>query len=409
MPSETHEDSYLAVSLFYPPAGETRAVMVSRLLAALPQTWLIAHGASPSFRQDPSTASGTQAGPREFLTIPAPGPAPLAARLARLGLPLVQQSPDRFGAWIGPVVKAVTAWLVARPQPPRAILGVGQPWSSLLAAAKLSRITGLPLLAYFSDPWSDSLDLNRRPDPLSRARHRRWEAQVVVQADKVMFPSQDLAELVMAKYPSAQRAKARVVPHCYDPTRYPAFTPDPEGVKHLRFLGSFYQKLTPLPLLRGLARALELDPAALARVRLQFIGPDSAYFQDAPEVRALPSGLVSFLPPVPYQQSLELMAASHALLVIDPEIAYCPLLLSKLADYLGANRPLCGVCTPGHTQRLLAELGAWSAPYQEPQAIAEMLLQVAAAPSQPVRMDPKVRAAYSVQAVAARFQAVLDE
>ncbi|MCF8040468.1 MAG: hypothetical protein K9L19_00520 [Desulfarculaceae bacterium] len=409
MPSKAHRHSYLAVSLFYPPSAETRAVMVSRLLAALPQEWLIAHGASLYFRQDPSTAPGPQAGPREFFPLPAPGHAPLAARLAKRGVPLVQQRPDRYRAWIQPASRAITAWLVSRPRPPRAILGIGQPWSSLMTAAQVSRNTGLPLLAYFSDPWYDSLGLNRLPDPLSRALHRRWEAQVVGQAAKVMFPCQDLADLVMAKYPQEQRDKVRIIPHSFDPARYPVFAPDAQGIKYVRFLGSFYQKLTPLPFLRGLARAQEMDPAAFEKTRYQFIGPDAAYFQGAPELGALPQGLVSFLPPVSYQDSLDLMAASHALLAIDPEIPSCPLLLSKLVDYLGANRPLCGVCTQGHTKRLLAELGGWSADYQDPGAIAEMILQVAQAPSEPARLDQAVRGSYAVQEVARRFQAILDE
>ena len=409
MPLEAHKDGYLAVSLLYPPTAETRAVMVGRLLAAMPQPWFIAHGALPHLQQDPSTAPSVQAGPRAFLQIPAPGPAPVAARLAKKGIPFLQQSPDRYRGWIKPAVRAITAWLSSRPQPPKAILGVGQPWSSLLTAAKVSQATGIALLAYFSDPWCDSLGLNRSLDPLSRALHRRREAEVVEQAVKLLFPCQDLADLVMKKYPQQMRRKVRIIPHCYDPTRYPAFAPDAQGIKYVRFLGSFYQKLTPLPFLRGLARALAMSPQAFEQVRFEFIGPDSQYFQSAPEVDALPRGLVSFLPPVAYQQSLELMAASHALLLIDPEIPHSPLLLSKLADYMGADRPLCGVCTQGLTQRLLAELGGWSAPYQEPQAIAEMLIKVAAAPSEPAGLNQSVRAAYAVRAVAQRFQAVLDE
>lgn len=409
MPPEANMPSYLAMSLFYPPTAETRAVMVGRLLSGLPQEWLIAHGASPHFRQDPSTAPGGQAGPREYLPIPAPGPAPLAGRLAKRGAPFLQQSPDRYRAWIAPAAKAVAAWLASRPRPPRAILGVGQPWSCLLAACRVSRASGLPLLAYFSDPWYDSLGLNRRSDALSRGLQRRLEAQVVRQAGKLIFTCPDLADLVMAKYPPEQRDKVRIIPHSFDPGRYPAFAPDAQGLKYIRFLGSFYQKLTPLPLLRGLARALEIAPQAFNQVRFQFIGPDTAYFQEAAEARSLPPGLVSFLPPVDYQQSLELMAASHALLVIDPEISYCPLLLSKLVDYLGARRPLCGVVAPGHTQRLIQELGGWNALYTDREAIARMLLEVAAGPSQPVRLNEALRSTYAAPAVAARFQAILDE
>ena len=401
--------TYLAVSLLYPPAAEIRGVQVDRLLSRSPHRWLIAHGASPALPQDPTTATPAHRGTRQRLAVPVPPPSLLVRGLGKVGLPVVSQLPDRYRAWIRLAVRAVSDWLKQAPEAPQAVLGICQPWSSLVAASHISRRAGLPLLAYFSDPWADHLALNQDLSPLGRRVNTRLEARVVHQAVKLLFPSRNLADFVMAKYPQALRDKARVLPHCFDPERYGPFTPSPDGVKYIRFLGSFYEKRSPQPFLRGLAQALEIAPDAFTRVRFQCIGPDTEYFRPALEAFRFPPGLVEYLPRVSYQRSLELMAASHALLIMDPEIDYSPYLSAKLIDYIGSGRPICAIHTKGQTERLVSDLGGWTAHYQDPKDIARMLLQAAAAPSAPVQLNEAVRSCYAVQEVARRFQAILDE
>ncbi len=422
--------TYLAVSLLYPPFAEIRGVQVDRLLSHSPQRWLIAHGTTPVLTQDPTTASPRQRGPRERLAIPVPPDLLLAKGLRKLGrtvlahLPGLRQGslgpalqsmssenrmPDRYRAWIGPAQRAVGAWLKKAPHPPQAVLGIGQPWSSLVAASRISRQAGLPLLAFFSDPWADHVALNYDLSPKARRLSAEMEAQVVEQAVKLLFPSQNLADFVMAKYPPAWHDKVRILPHCFDPERYGPFTPSPDGIKYIRFLGSFYKRRSPQPFLRGLARALELEPGAFSQVRFQCIGPDTDFFQPALDAFGFPPGLVEYLPRVSYQRSLELMAASHALLIMDPEIDYSPFLSAKLIDYLGSGRPICAIHSQGQTEGLVRELGGWTAPFQDPEAVARMLLAAAASPSLPVRSNETLRAYFSVEAAVARLQATLDE
>ena len=80
---------------------------------------------------------------------------------------------------------------------------------------RVRRATGLPWVAHFSDPWTDSPYLRG-----ARWQQRLWkrlEADVVQDADALVFVNAQTAERVMRKYPDAWRRKAHVVPHGFDP------------------------------------------------------------------------------------------------------------------------------------------------------------------------------------------------
>ena len=61
---------------------------------------------------------------------------------------------------------------------------------------------------------------------------------------------------------------------------------------------------------------------------------------------------------VPYLESLSVMRSADVLLVIDAPLEVSPFFPSKLADYMGANRPILGI-TPaqGATADILRRLG----------------------------------------------------
>ena len=95
------------------------------------------------------------------------------------------------------------------------LITFGQPMSDHLAGLKIKQRLGVPWIAHFSDPWSDSPYLSQIP--LVRFRMRRMERKVVEAADRLLFTSKETVDLVMRKYPSAWSAKAAVLPHAFDP------------------------------------------------------------------------------------------------------------------------------------------------------------------------------------------------
>ena len=72
----------------------------------------------------------------------------------------------------------------------------------------------------------------------------------------------------------------------------------------------------------------------------------------------LPDGLWQPYAPVDYRASLRLMPQADALLLIDAALSESPFFPSKLADYLGAGRPILGLTPDGTAADLLRAYGA---------------------------------------------------
>src|SRR5262249_36888574 len=133
------------------------------------------------------------------------------------------------------------------------LVSFGQPWSDHLIARRVRRASGLPWVAHFSDPWTDSPYLK---GPRWQQRiWRRLEAAVVRDADALVFVTRQTADRVMKKYPESWRRKAHVVPHGFDPAEPAEHIAAPaDGRLHIVHTGRFYDGVrTPIPMLRALA------------------------------------------------------------------------------------------------------------------------------------------------------------
>ncbi|HET9830618.1 MAG TPA: glycosyltransferase, partial [Vicinamibacterales bacterium] len=124
-------------------------------------------------------------------------------------MPWLRDRPDAKWVWVGRAAAAAEA-ASARTQFD-GLVTFAQPWSDHLVGLRVHRATKLPWVAHFSDPWVDGP--YRKSSPRRRAASQRMEAQVIDEATAVVFVSEETADLVMAKYPEAWRAKAAVVPH----------------------------------------------------------------------------------------------------------------------------------------------------------------------------------------------------
>jgi hypothetical protein len=116
--------------------------------------------------------------------------------------------------------------------------------------------------------------------------------------------------------------------------------------------------------------------------------------------------------PVDYATSLELMASSDLLLVVDAPAERSPFLPSKLVEYVGSGRPIAAFSAPGPSADLVRRLGGWVAdPASDGAgagALAHALACVRSDRSRPWG-DVGVRAEYAAERVAAAFEAVLAE
>jgi glycosyltransferase involved in cell wall biosynthesis len=271
--------------------------------------------------------------------------------------------PERHCAWYFPALRAARRLLETQR------FDVMHSWAnyhvSNIVALKLHRAYPLPWVAHFSDPWIDSPYFRSRSTPLQRLTCARLERAIVEEAGALVFVTDETARLVMRKYPEALQAKARVVPHGYDPSvlaGLPAETRSANGGGPLRLVhvGAFYPGLRePITLLRALASVHREQPLD-GRLRLRLVGPYTEHYRELTKQLALEQ-IVELEPAVGRQASMLEARRADVLLVIDappPDGGESVFLPSKLVDYLMLRKPMLGV-TParGATARVLGELG----------------------------------------------------
>jgi glycosyltransferase involved in cell wall biosynthesis len=287
-----------------------------------------------------------------------------------------------------------------------------QPWSDHLVGLRVRRTSGLPWVAHFSDPWADSLYGTAR----QRAIWRRMEEPVVREASKVVFVSQETADLVMRKYPDAWRSKAAVVPHGYDTIAPGVRAPEPAEGRPLRlvYTGRFYRGVrTPLPLFHALRKWIARNGQSGA-LHVTFVGPHTEEFRRDAAALGLDS-MVSFKGRMAPTEAARAAASADALLVIDaPSDGPGVFLPSKLIDYLPLRKPIAGITpSPGASASLLRRLGCRVAPPDDIDAIAAMLdALVAQWRAGTLQVSPafdEVAAEFDIRSTTARLHDVLAQ
>lgn len=198
------------------------------------------------------------------------------------------------------------------------------------------------------------------------------EADVLQEADRIIVTNPYQQALVIENQAkSVDSDKFFVLPHCFDERMYPN---QPEQVGHgsyqaavehvFRFMhvGMLYKyKRTSEPFLRGAQRLLQKHPELKGRFSLEFYGANDRYIQAAADYGL--DGVVSFKGTVGYLDSLRVMTRADCLLLRDADFSdlgleQTPFYPGKLADYLGAKKPVLAVTMAhGCVPDMLAKLG----------------------------------------------------
>lgn len=284
------------------------------------------------------------------------------------------RQPDEYRRWAREAVKPALRWMLAMQPSPEVIVSFGQPMSDHLLGLELSRRSGIPLVAHFSDPWVDDPFIVR--DAISRRSNLELEGNVVERAQRLVFPSGPLRDLVMTKYPRSWLEKTAVVPHSFDRSLYDSHDRARNGSLVLRYLGSLTGTRSPEPLFVALQMIAADDADLLRDVRVELVGHISQRMRLSRALALLPEGLVHFRRTVGYLESLRLMRQSDLLLLIDAPIDYSVFFPSKLVDYFGAGRPVLGITSPGVARDLIESFGGTTASPASPQQVAEKLAAV---------------------------------
>lgn len=312
--------------------------------------------------------------------------------------------PDKEAGWIVPAIARGLVTIVR--ERPDALYSSSPPWSGQVVGLALARVTGLPWIADFRDPWARAPWRERQPARIRRAcvSLERW---VVGRADAILFATRANRDEYVAHYGDAVAAKCHVVRNGCDPEEFAGLgTMPPSDRFVLLHAGSLYGARTPVPLFRAVARAIASGALDRDRFRVRLIG--SAGGDGTFEAAAAELGIddvVEFLPRMTRQAIVKEMAAAACLLVLQPVTTVS--VPGKLYEYLAAGRRILSLSEEGETSDLVREsgVGIAVAPEDEP-AIEAALLKLVAEGHTPV--PPPPAALYDGNATAAEAAAIID-
>jgi glycosyltransferase involved in cell wall biosynthesis len=223
----------------------------------------------------------------------------------------------------------------------------GPPHSCHLVGWGLKRLTGLPWVADFRDPWS-------RPPSIDPAARETWhhrvnmilERRVVHSADRVVLNTESARAEFAGHYAGLPAERFVAILNGYDPDDFVGLRERPpiNDTFVMTHGGSFYRERTPYGLLVALSELIQEQRVRLDAVRLRFLGR-CALGEVREDVKAL--GLepcVEWVGPIPHRDCLEALAASDLLLLFQPGLRIqVPM---KLFEYMATKRPILSLAEP---------------------------------------------------------------
>ncbi|MBI2827562.1 MAG: glycosyltransferase family 4 protein [Planctomycetia bacterium] len=170
---------------------------------------VLSYGPAGRRPADATTPCEAEAGPPARTGLVARAGTKLRALVEHLALP------DSEVGWLFPALRG--AMSLVREHKPNVIFSSGPPHTSHLVGLAVKRLTGLPLVLDFRDPWSRTQWEKYRASAIRHGIDRHLEHRCVSRADRVILNTSDLQSEFVAAYPGMRPDKFVVLPNGYDP------------------------------------------------------------------------------------------------------------------------------------------------------------------------------------------------
>lgn len=289
------------------------------------------------------------------------------------------------------------------------VFSTSPPVTGHLVAGLVSRVTGVPWVADFRDPWIGNAFLPQL-SPVHRAAQRWLERWIVSSAVAVIAATPTLAASLRARYPE-RAAVIHVITNGFDREELDPFRRSPEPSDRLRLVysGSAYGGVVA-PFVAGLERFATARPDLASRLSVEFVGwldADSRHRIEALDRDASTAGIVTTVGHRPRAEALATVAgADAALYLLDDDPRKSLFVGGKLYEYIGLGVPILAVVPAGDARWVLESLDWGIVADPDPRSVCDGLIRLFEEPQASGDADPEGR--FDRRRLTAELARVLD-
>lgn len=247
--------------------------------------------------------------------------------------------PDPRCLWIRPSVRFLKRYLEKHPAD--VIVTTGPPHSMHLIGKELKRLTGIPWVADFRDPWTEIFYFKYIPMCKAvRRKHIRLEKSVLDEADAVVAVS----PVVRRDFMKKTGTPVTLITNGWDAEDFRGARPVSWPTFNIVHTGLFAADGNPENLWLSLKELCAEVPGFSERLRIRLAGKTDRQILDSINAAGLHADYLGY---VPHEAAVsELFGASILILPLRNEPEYKAVLPGKLFEYLASGRPVIGIGSP---------------------------------------------------------------
>ncbi len=239
-----------------------------------------------------------------------------------------------------------------------AIITSSPPHSTQVLGLKLKKLSSLPWIADFRDPWTDIYYYKQMlHTPIAKKIDANYEKEVLENSDAILVVSQDIKRIFAAKTSTDISNKIHVIPNGFDEEDFGIEADENPNEFSITYTGTFADIYVIDAFLEAFKKISETHKDI--NLKVNFIGKVSGNLSQKVEHQSL-SKYFSFTPYIPHNQSVKALLSSTILLMVIPKMEKNEgILTGKLFEYLGSEKPiLCIGPTNGDAAQIIADCKA---------------------------------------------------
>jgi len=243
--------------------------------------------------------------------------------------------PDARKFWIKPSVKFLADYI--KTHPVDAIVSTGPPHSMHMIALGLKKLTGLPWLADFRDPWTNidfyhELKLTKWADGL----HRRQEMSVLQRADEVVVISPSMR----TDFIKLHARDYSVITNGYDTDDISPVPVQPDIRFSVSHIGTMVKTRNPEALWQALKAETISNPEFAADLEIKLVGSVDFSVNESIDNHGL-TGYVNRISYLPHNEVIRVQQQSQVLLLLINDTPNAKVILpGKFFEYMASRRPI---------------------------------------------------------------------